>query len=168
MHILLFFPFYFLFPYFVPHTKPQNAHLWMVHKKLITFFLIYFGLYSCFYTLILSHIHVVEIADSLQHIPSNFHSRPLLLGSSCLTSQLHVQPGGATTVNSNTRSVNGGDTTSSWRHTNFHALLIMFSFSTRWIRNELELWSCCGCSLANYKCVLMWMILMMMVSDNNS
>lgn len=103
MHILLFFPFYFLFPYyFVPHTKPQNAHLWMVHKNITFFPHLLPGLYSCF-TPSSCLIHVVEIADCLQHIPSNFHSRPLLLGSSCSTSQLHVQPGGATTVNSSTR-----------------------------------------------------------------
>lgn len=104
------------------------------------------------------------MAERLQHIPSNFYSRPLLLGSSCLTSQFHLQPGGATTLSSNTRSVNGRDTTSSWRQTNSHTLLIMFSFSARWIRNELELWSTCyGCSFTNYKWDTMRMILMMMV-----
>lgn len=98
---------YFIFLYFWTHTKPHNAHMWMVHRS-ITSFLTYFGPYSCF-TPSSCLIRGVEMAGCLQHIPSNFYSRQLLLGSSCsarhLTSQHHMQPGGATQW-----SVSGGDT----------------------------------------------------------
>lgn len=71
---------------------------------------------------------------------------------------------GPTTVNSNTRSVNGGDTTSSWEAHKLprpaHHVLFLHKVNEKWTWT-VNLYY--GCSFANYKCDVMWMILLMMM-----